>query len=113
MIKHLTTYRNWLRLVTRPHQVNVSDRIVISSDARVSLNQEGAAFLHARSGAVFTSNRIGARIWQGLLDHENVETIAARFSLESGVEHNQVRRETAEFVAELEVHGFLSRGIGC
>jgi hypothetical protein len=89
------------------------DPIVISSDARVSLDQNGAVFLNARNGIVFTSNCIGAQIWQGLLDREGVEAIAARISREVGMPHDLVRRDTAEFVGELETQGFLSRRIGC
>ena len=89
------------------------DPIAISSDARVSLDQNGAVFLNARSGIVFTSNHIGARIWQGLLDREGVEAIATRSSRDAGMPHDLVRRDTAEFVAELETQGLLSRRIGC
>jgi hypothetical protein len=69
-------------------------------------------FLHARRGVVFTSNRIGARIWQGLVDQEAVETIVARISREADVGLDRVRQDATEFVAELETHGFLSRRIG-
>ncbi len=96
-----------------PRRTKEGKPIVISADARVSFDQKGAVFLNARSGIVFTSNHIGARIWQGLLDCEGVETIAARISLEAGVRHDQVRQDTAEFIVELETQGFLSRGIGC
>jgi hypothetical protein len=105
----------WKRGRLKPERRRTSDDspIVISSDARVSLEQNGAVFLHAHSGVVFTSNRFGARIWQGLLDRESVETIAASISKAAGVCHDQVRRDTAEFVAELETQGFLSRRIRC
>jgi hypothetical protein len=107
--------RLWIRarLALRARGATERDRIVISPDARVSLDQNGAVFLQARSGVIFTSNRIGARIWQGLRDRESVEAIAARISGESGALHNQVRQDTARFVVELETQGFLSRRIGC
>ena len=73
---------------------------------------DGAVFLHSRSGIVFTSNRIGARIWQGLLDRQGVEAIAARISQEAGMPHDLVRRDTQDFVVELETQGFLRRRIG-
>jgi len=104
--------RVWSRVRLRPAS-SEGDPIAISSDARVSLDQNGAVFLNARSGIVFTSNYVGARIWQGLLDREGVEAIAGRISQEAGMPHDLVRRDTAEFVAELETQGFLSRGTGC
>jgi Coenzyme PQQ synthesis protein D (PqqD) len=112
MINYIARFLNRARLT--PKRPSSEDNpIAISSDARVSLGQDGAVFLHARSGIVFTSNHIGAQIWQGLLNSDGVETIAASISQRAGVRHDQVRRDTAEFVAELETQGFLSRRIGC
>jgi hypothetical protein len=113
MIKYFARFRKRARLKPWPRQSSGGNPIAISSDARVSLGENGAVFLHARSGIVFTSNHVGARIWQGLLDREGVEAMALRISREAGVPHDLVRRDTAEFVAELETHGFLSRRIGC
>jgi hypothetical protein len=103
----------FLRFRKRPRWDSEAEGILISPDAKVSFDPNGAAFLHARSGVLFTSNRIGARIWQALLERESVETIAARISRENDIEHDRARQDTVEFVAELETHGFLSRGVGC
>jgi hypothetical protein len=111
MINYLTRFRTRTRLTGSPRRTSEGSTIIISSDAKVSLDQNGVVFLHARNGIVFTSNHIGARIWQGLLDREGVETIAARISQEAGVVHEQARHDTAEFVDALEAQGFLFRGI--
>jgi hypothetical protein len=113
MINYFARFRNRARLTPGPRPTGEGNTIAISSDARVSLGQNGAVFLHARNGVVFTSNHVGAQIWQGLLDREGVEAIAARISREAGMPHDLVRRDTAEFVAELETQGFLFRRIGC
>jgi hypothetical protein len=112
MINYFARFLNRARAMSAPSRTTESNPIVISADARVSLDQKGAVFLNARSGVVFTSNHIGARIWQGLLDSEGVETIASRISREAGVRHDQVRQDTAEFITELETQGFLSRSVG-
>jgi hypothetical protein len=113
MTDYFARFWSRARLMPGPRRTSEGDPLVISSDARVSLVPNGAVFLHARSGVVFTSNHIGARIWQGLLDREGVETIAARISQEAGVWLDEVRQDTVEFVADLEAQGFLSRRIGC
>ena len=110
MINYFARFQTRARLTGGPRRTSEGNAIIISSDAKVSLDQNGAVFLHARNGVVFTSNHIGARIWQGLLDREGVETIAARISREAGVGHDQVRHDTVEFVEELEAQGFLFRG---
>jgi hypothetical protein len=111
LVSYVARFCNRLRTSPGARRINYGNRVTISPDATVSLSQNGAVFLHARSGIVFTSNRIGARIWQGLLGGEGVETITERISLENGVEQNQVRQDATEFVGELETHGFLIRGM--
>jgi len=98
--------------VRGPRRSSEGNPIMISPDARVSLDPNGAVFLHARNGIIFTSNRIGARIWNCLRDGESVETIAARISQENGAPHDRVRQDTTEFIEELETQGFLSRRVG-
>ena len=112
MLKRLARFCHRAGLIPGRRRTGEDNSIVISSDARVSLDQDGAVFLQVRRGIVFTSNRIGARIWQGLQDREGVETIAARISAENGVPHDRVRQDTAAFVAELDAQGFLSRRTG-
>jgi uncharacterized protein (DUF362 family) len=112
MINYFTRFRDRARRGPKPRQTAEGQPIVISANARVSLDQNGAVFLSARSGIVFTSNHIGALIWKGLLDREGVETIAARISQQAGARPELVHQDTAEFIAELETHGFLSRRVG-
>jgi hypothetical protein len=113
VLNHFAKFWNRTRPAGESRRTNEGHPVLISPDARVSLDQSGAVFLHARNGGVFTSNRIGAEIWRGLRDHESVETIAARISRENGLQQDQVRQDTAEFLAELEAQGFLSPRVGC
>jgi len=87
-------------------------RFTISSDARATQDQAGIVFLHIGSGAVFSSNCIGARIWRGLRDYDSLETIAADISREYGVPREQVQQDAAGFVADLEAKGLLARHMG-
>jgi len=108
-------FRNIARFWNRANQAAASDQgpgdhwMVISPDARVSLERNGAVFLHSRTGVVFTSNHIGARIWQGIQDHQTVESIAFEISRENNVRHEQVLGDTVQFLVELESQGFLRR----
>jgi hypothetical protein len=112
MVNYLA--RLWNRLGVSPgaRRINHGDPVTISPDATVSLSQNGVVFLHARSGIVFTSNHIGATIWQGLLGGEGLESITGRISLENGVGQDQVRQDATAFIGELETHGFLVRRMG-
>jgi hypothetical protein len=75
-----------------------------------SAHPDGVVFLHVGKGAVFNSNRIGARIWKGLIDRESLGAMAARIACEYGVEPQQVERDAREFLTDLEAQGFLTLG---
>ena len=83
-----------------------SGPFTVSAGGRISLTPEGAVFLHVETGTVFRSNRIGARIWQGVLDGRNQEAIADEISREYGAPREQVAQDTAQFLTELESAGF-------
>jgi hypothetical protein len=87
------------------------DPIGISPDCKVSLSQDGAVFLHTGKGIIYTSNGIGARIWQGLQDRQTVDEISAKIGRDYGVPGERVRQDAALFMAELESQGFLSRKV--
>jgi hypothetical protein len=84
----------------------------ISPDARASVQTDGVVFLQLGSGSVFRSNRIGARIWRGLLEREEMDSIAARISHEYAVPREQVDQDAAGFIADLEKQGLLARDAG-
>jgi hypothetical protein len=97
-----------LRLFRRTVQLNP---VGISPDCKVSLSQDGAVFLHTAKGIVYTSNGIGARIWQGLQDRRSVDEISAQIGRDYGVPIARVRQDAAHFLAELDSQGFLSRKV--
>jgi|SRR5260370_28220749 Coenzyme PQQ synthesis protein D (PqqD) len=85
--------------------------IGISPDCKVSVSQDGAVFLHTAKGIVYTSNGIGARIWQGLQNLQSVDEISARIGRDYDVPAGRVRQDAACFLAELESQGFLCRAM--
>src|SRR5438034_6838219 len=80
-------------------------RFSISPDARASVQADGVVFLHLGSGSVFRCNRIGARIWRGLLEREDMDSLAAHISREYAVPRDQVDQDTAGFIADLQTQG--------
>jgi hypothetical protein len=100
------------RFFQRPKRAalhKASDGFKILPAGRISLTSEGAVFLHLETGTVFRSNRVGARIWRGVLDGQNQEYIADEISREYGAPREQVAQHTAQFLTELESAGFLAR----
>lgn len=81
--------------------------VVVSSDVIASDHPDGVVFLHIGRGAVFTSNRMGARIWRGLADRQPLGSIAAAIAAEYGVEPERVERDARSFLADLQLRGFV------
>jgi len=80
----------------------------ISPDVIASIHPDGVVFLHVGRGDVFSSNRIGARIWRGLTGREPLGAVTAGIAREYGVGQEQVQRDAAEFLADLDARGFLT-----
>ena len=102
----------WKQTGWRPgvQRVNPGGDLEISRATRASIHDDGVVFLHLDTGILFQSNRVGARIWAGLERRENLQDIVTRISREYGVAAIHVEHDAKEFLAELEVAGFLSRG---
>lgn len=82
----------------------------VSPDVIASSHQDGVVFLQTRRGEVFHSNRVGARIWRGLAEREPLSVLTAAIAGEYGVGAEQVERDAAAFLKDLEARGFLTRG---
>ena len=74
--------------------------------------KDGAVFLNVERGVIFKSNRVGSRIWQGVLNQESLAAMAAQISREYAVSQKQVAQDAAQFLAQLEAEGFLARNVG-
>jgi hypothetical protein len=99
------------RLSGAPRVRSTGAGFVVSRDVIASAHPDGVVFLHVGKGAVFNSNGIGARIWNGLTAREPLDAVTARIACEYGVEPERVERDAREFLTDLEAQGFLTRGV--
>jgi Coenzyme PQQ synthesis protein D (PqqD) len=81
-------------------------------DIKASVHAEGLVLLDAARGTVLSSNRVGARIWQGIEAGSSLDRIAAEIATDFGVAPDVVRRDAARFVDELRAEGILVEGRG-
>jgi|SRR5579872_2326558 len=84
-----------------------SDLLTISPDVRASLNEEGLVLLDTRRGLVYTSNKTGARIWQGVAAGQSADFIAEELSTEHAVPRAQIEEDTHAFLTDLTNRGIL------
>jgi hypothetical protein len=83
----------------------------ISPGVKASVHIEGVVFLHSSKGVVFSSNRVGASIWEGVCAGQTVEQIAADVSHKFEAPVETVARDAARFLADLVGQGILQRAI--
>jgi hypothetical protein len=92
------------------HQYSDS-KITVNSEATASIHDEGVVILHTRNGCLFTSNRVGAHIWRCIERQVPFEAIADEIGSEYQIARTTAREHTARFLAELERHNLVERGI--
>jgi hypothetical protein len=69
-------------------------------------------FLHSTKGSVFSANRVGASIWEGVCAGRTPEQISATVSREFQASREAVAGDIARFLAELQAEGILVRRSG-
>jgi hypothetical protein len=83
--------------------------LTLSAAVTASRHADGVVFLHQHTGAVFTANATGGRMWDALRRGETPERIGAALAVEFGVAPEIVAGDAARFAAELESEGILVR----
>ena len=79
----------------------------VAESTRATTRPDGIVLLNIEKGSVFTANLVGARIWRGITDQENLRTIASALALQYSIPMDQAEKDTADFVSELQSQGFL------
>lgn len=79
----------------------------VSRHVQVTANQNGLVLLHTPRGLIFTTNRLGAQIWDGLREDRPVGEITARLSGQYDVPLARIQADTDCFLGELRACGLL------
>src|SRR5690242_8336474 len=76
-----------------------------------SVHTDGVVFLDSARGILFSANRVGAAIWQGVRAGRTLEQISDAVSSDFQAPRDVVGRDTASFLAELLSAGILDRAV--
>jgi len=79
----------------------------IAPDVKASPNANGVVLIHLGKGTVFSANRVGAMIWNGLVERRSLEQVAEAISSEFHIPPQTVRRDASAFLAQLQAEGLL------
>ena len=106
LTEFVSYFASWRRKRTAGNAIRVSPEAIASPHA------DGVVFLHSGKGELFSANRIGARIWRGLVERRPLDAVAAEIAGECGMAAEQVRQDAADFLTELEARGLVTVGAG-
>ena len=88
----------------------ISDQnFVVTPEAAASFHADGMVILHLGKGSLFSTNRIGARIWRSLEQRLSCEAIAEAISSEYQIGLSTAREHTLNFLTALERQALVQR----
>jgi hypothetical protein len=74
-----------------------------------SAHPEGLILLNTKEGMVFSANRTGCVVWEGLVRGRSLDAMAAELRLTYGISQTEARENAADFVSELENQRLIIR----
>ncbi len=83
-------------------------RVIPSSDVLFRELEGEAVMLDLGSERYFGLDEVGARVWQLLDEHHDVETVVAQMLAEYDVEEEQLRSDLAELIDNLAEAGLVT-----
>ncbi|MDX1687616.1 MAG: PqqD family protein [Candidatus Promineifilaceae bacterium] len=83
-------------------------RVIPSSDVLFRELEGEAVMLDLGSERYFGLDEVGARVWQLLDEHHDVDAVVAQMLAEYEVEEEQLRSDLAELIANLAEAGLVT-----
>jgi len=80
-----------------------------ATDVKASAHSEGAVFIHYGKGLVFSTNRVGAVLWNALAQGLDLDAVSESIGSEMNIPIGMVRDDAAAFLAQLETEGLIVR----
>ena len=83
----------------------------LNPEATASTHDDGIVILHTGKGRVFSSNKTGALIWQGIEQRRSFERIVEEISDAFQIAEPTARAHTLSFLAVLEQQSLITREV--
>jgi hypothetical protein len=81
-----------------------------SPEVKAAIHADGIVLIHLSRGIIFSSNRVGAMIWNDTVQHRSIyqmtEAISQAFAVEAQIAH----RDVTAFIDQLATEGLLVTG---
>ena len=83
----------------------------LSPEATASAHDDGIVILHTGKGRVFSSNKTGALIWQGIEQRRSFDRIVEEISDAFQIATTTARAHAIKFLAALEQQALIRREV--
>ena len=83
----------------------------LSPEATASAHEDGIVILHTGKGRVFSSNKTGALIWQGIEQRRSFDRIVEDISDAFQIATTTARAHALKFLAALEQQSLIGREV--
>ena len=83
-------------------------QLTFAPDVTAHTRPDGVVFLHSGKGVLYSSNAVGARIWELLRNGRNVDQITTELAAEFPVPAERIGTDTRQFVGALASAGIVS-----
>jgi len=83
----------------------------LSPEATASAHEDGIVILHTGKGRVFSSNKTGALIWQGIEQRRSFDRIVEEISDAFEIATTTARAHAIKFLAALEQQALIRREV--
>jgi len=83
----------------------------LSPEATASAHDDGIVILHTGKGRVFSSNKTGALIWQGIEQRRSFDRIVEEISDAFQIAATTARAHALKFLAALEQQSLIRREV--
>jgi len=83
----------------------------LSPEATASAHDDGIVILHTGKGRVFSSNKTGALIWQGIEQRRSFDRIVEEISDAFEIATTTARAHAIKFLAALEQQALIRREV--
>jgi len=93
----------------KPSNAPGSDGAVfrVAPDVKASQHPDGVVLIHLGRGTVYSANRVGAMIWNGVVTQRSIERVTESISREFHIPAQTVLQDAALFLAQLQAEGLL------
>jgi hypothetical protein len=77
---------------------------------KASLHEGGVVWIDVDRGQVFSSNRVGAMIWNGVVERWSLDRMADSISRQFAISAEAARADADEYLTRLVAEGLLVTG---